>query len=283
MIYVVMGMHKSGTTLVSQALHESGIHMGDFDESLDYDRDNKFERHVTQEINRMMLDGFLIPPLDYLARRRNRPVMDQAGYRRNKDSLAIARYGSFLRKYKDDTPPILAETVQSLSSQHENWGFKDPRTCLTYPLWKRALPEHRLVVVYRHFSPLIRRYRASRWNLPRLYRVLYSWTLHNHLVYRHLQQAEQPALVLSYEKLMEDNQEYERLDRFIGGGLVDVRDPGLYRRRTQNHGEDYAAFIRLLSPFLPANPGVVFSQLESYRSKALLANRQRFVPQQASA
>jgi hypothetical protein len=48
MIYVVLGMHKSGTTLVSQLLHQSGISMGeDFGEGRDYDDaggEGKWER-----------------------------------------------------------------------------------------------------------------------------------------------------------------------------------------------------------------------------------------------
>mgnify|MGYP001063669191 CR=1 FL=1 len=31
-VFVVLGMHKSGTTLVSQILHRSGIEMGDADD-----------------------------------------------------------------------------------------------------------------------------------------------------------------------------------------------------------------------------------------------------------
>lgn len=48
MIFVVLGMHKSGTTLVSQILHHSGIPMGDgFDENVTYDGGNKYEREST--------------------------------------------------------------------------------------------------------------------------------------------------------------------------------------------------------------------------------------------
>jgi len=46
MIYVVLGMHKSGTTLVSQILHRSGIDMGDgFEVGMDCPND----RYVNDE------------------------------------------------------------------------------------------------------------------------------------------------------------------------------------------------------------------------------------------
>ena len=55
MIYVVLGCHKSGTTLVAEVLHRSGIAMleGEVEEA-DYDEGDFFERldmvHVNQDI-----------------------------------------------------------------------------------------------------------------------------------------------------------------------------------------------------------------------------------------
>lgn len=268
MIYLVLGMHKSGTTLVSQALHESGINMGEFDDSLDYDSSNKYERHTAQEINRDMMDGLLIPPLGYLVRSWNRPLYDQAGYRRNKDSIALVRYRAFQRRYRTTTPPAMKELIDRLGSEYQHWGFKDPRTCLTYPVWKRVLPEHRLVVVYRHFSQLIKRYRVTRWNLPRLYHVMYSWTLHNMLVCRYLAETDLPFIVLRYERLMEGDQEYQRFRDFIGDELVEVRNQDLYRRRTARSEDMFASLVGMVSPLLPANPHQIFERLESYRNQA---------------
>jgi len=267
MIYVVLGMHKSGTTLVSQALHESGINMGEFDESLDYDNDNKYERHVTQEINRDLLHGFLIPPLDYLVRSRNRPLYDQAGYRRNKDSVALVRYQAFQNKFKNSVPPVIVETIHRLDAEYADWGFKDPRTCLTYPIWARALPEHRLIIVYRHYTQFIKRYRISQWNIPRLYRVLYGWSIHNQMINRYLNQTDQPTVVLSYERLMEGDAEYAKLRNFVGNHLVDTRDPNLYRNRSKKIDEHFSRSISLLAPFLPADPRKIYTELESWRAR----------------
>ena len=56
MIYIVLGMHKSGTTLLSQILHHSGISMGEnFNESVSYSQGNKYERETTQQINKEIL------------------------------------------------------------------------------------------------------------------------------------------------------------------------------------------------------------------------------------
>lgn len=55
MIYVIMGMHKSGTSLIAETLHKSGINMGYFDEQLSYDEANHYERWHTSELNHYLL------------------------------------------------------------------------------------------------------------------------------------------------------------------------------------------------------------------------------------
>ncbi len=42
MLYVILGMHKSGTTMISEILHNSGISMGEWkDKSNNYDYGHK--------------------------------------------------------------------------------------------------------------------------------------------------------------------------------------------------------------------------------------------------
>jgi len=57
MIYIVLGMHKSGTTLVAEMLHKSGIQMiGDHDGDPSYDKGNKYERVSTANLNKDILE-----------------------------------------------------------------------------------------------------------------------------------------------------------------------------------------------------------------------------------
>ena len=56
MIHVVLGMHKSGTTLVSELLHHAGIDMVDAaDPDTSYDHGNKWERDSTKQVNHAIL------------------------------------------------------------------------------------------------------------------------------------------------------------------------------------------------------------------------------------
>lgn len=264
MIYVVLGMHKSGTTLISQMLHYSGINMGVFDEGLDYTDNNQFERHSTQEINRELLHGTLLPPMDYMLRRNRQPEYNSAGYRRNKDSIAIVRLGALRKKLNNaDLQPLLTE-IQKLHAAHNDWGYKDPRTCLTYPAWKRVLPDHRIVVVYRHYSQLVNRYRIKKYDLTRLYRVLYSWTLHNRAILSHIEGSAAPAIFISYEDMMHDDGEFERLQHFINHPLMDAREPTLYRNR--NKKVELPAAVRILKPLLPADPDRIYAELGRWRA-----------------
>jgi len=265
-IYVVLGMHKSGTTVVSQMLHQSGINMGEFAAGLGYDEANKYERHETQALNREILHGYLIPPLEYLVKRPFRSTYDQAGYRRNLDSVALIRYGALRRNLARKKP---STEMQTLIDEHEaaytDWGFKDPRTCLTYPLWQQHLPPHRIIIVYRHYSELLKRYRATGRNLPRLFRVLHGWTIYNAAILEALAKATVPAITLNYETLMQGQEEYQRLNTFVGRTLADARNPALYRNRVTD-ANDLPSAARWLLPFLPADPRQIYQQLEAQRA-----------------
>jgi len=51
MIYVILGMHKSGTTLVSSLLHNADINMIEDTAEQDYDKGGYYERESTLQLN----------------------------------------------------------------------------------------------------------------------------------------------------------------------------------------------------------------------------------------
>jgi hypothetical protein len=123
MIYIVLGCHKSGTTLIARTLHESGIAMvGDDDAQGDYDQSGFYERLRWVELNQHIL-GHGDPAEDH-------PVP--------------ARVFATQRQREQ-----MGRWIACCESRHTDWGFKDPRTCLTYPIWREELPEHHLIGVYR--------------------------------------------------------------------------------------------------------------------------------------
>lgn len=261
MIVVVLGMHKSGTTLVAETLHHSGIHIADVPEQLGYDESNKFERHETQRLNRRLLRPALVPTgKGFMLRNAG---VDRAGYERNLDSLAWVRRRALARVVQQTSVEPIDELVATLDAAHAHWGFKDPRTCLTYPWWNRALPAHRIVAVYRPFDEVMLRYRAS-WTSPiRTIRIARNWMIHNELLAEHLTDRSDSVL-LRYDELMSDDREFERLSGYLDVDLVDRRKPQLYRARRDR--AEPTATLRL-PPTLRRRVERVESRLDAIRSR----------------
>ncbi len=215
MIHVVLGMHKSGTTLVAETLHRSGIDMMDtVDESRGYDEGNKWERDRTKAINHEMLGSAGAYSLQ-----------------------ASARHG--IRA----TPAVgerMRHVIADLSARHRDWGFKDPRTCLTYEAWAAELPEHRLIVVYRLPEEGWAHYWSAAKSPTKRLNVMGSflpaWCEYNTAILRALERTTMPAIVLHYTQLMEGDGEFRRLEQFVGRPLIDRRNSGMNRSRPGGRG-----------------------------------------------
>ena len=236
MIVCVLGMHKSGTTLVAEMLHHSGVHMADVPEHLGYDASNTFERHETQTINRDLLDDVSIPTLRAWLKRSAEPLA--AGYPLNADSISIVLRGRLRDRLRTASVDPLRTLAERLDDRHGRWGFKDPRTCLTYCAWMRALPDHRVVAVYRPFDEVLTRYGVEWMSPVRLARVVHSYLLHNEMLVEHLARRSGDHVVVRYDEVMRDGDELARLSEYVGLPLVDRREPTMYRARsTPTDGE----------------------------------------------
>ncbi len=213
-IFVVLGMHKSGTTLVSQILHHSGINMDDhIDEHVSYDRGNKYERQAALNLNIEILGA------------RGYEVLD----------LTPRALESVPAHYHERVREIVADCT----GRYQDWGFKDPRTCLTYPVWASALPEHKLIVIFRDPREIWPRFRPNRSQFylgPHHARMMLSrWREHNVRILEYIRDAKAEVLILRYRDLMTTQEEFDRLQTFVGRKLIDRRNPALYRSRARFH------------------------------------------------
>jgi hypothetical protein len=239
MIYVVLGMHKSGTTLVARTLHESGIVMGqEFPREADYSR-VKYEAHCAQEI-----------------------TDDILGLSRRHLSLDVTSRSLPADGVGEDILERMRGMSANLRERYEDWGFKDPRVCLTYRYWKQALPEHRVIIIYRDPVEVWRRYARvnHKWWSRAAFKV---WCDYNNNIMSSVQASGNPdVLVLKFEDILGDDADWLRLNRFTGRKLVDVRDPGQSRFRV---GSDRRSSLRY--KFLQKRAGAevwdVYRQLES--------------------
>ena len=212
MIFVVLGMHKSGTTLVSQILHHSGINMGEFDESVSYDKGNKYERQSTLDLDMDILGTDSYEVLDL--RRPDAPDLSPTHRSR------------------------MREIIQDCEERFRDWGFKDPRSALIYQLWREELPQHKIIAVFRDPAQVWPRFkwhgrRKYHTNFSRADSYLQRWWEHNANILRFLRETEMDFLVIDYHKLMTTDDEFQRLQDFVGRPLQDRRKPELYRSKAR--------------------------------------------------
>lgn len=210
MIHVVLGMHKSGTTLVADLLHHAGIAMVDgADPSRGYDDGNKWERESTKQVNHAILGSAGAFSLETFGRRVHFGAAERARMR---------------------------EVIAACAARHADWGFKDPRTCLTYDLWAGELPPHRIVAVFRRPEEAWFHYWGSSGGRRRMtvFRTCLSqWCGYNAAILSALDRTTQPFVVIDYARLMTDPVELARLERFVERPLIDRRDPRMRRSRAE--------------------------------------------------
>jgi len=157
---IVIGMHRSGTTLLSRLLQRCGVFMGGNQNR------NAEPRFITA------LNGWLFAQAsatwdrpegmaDLLIDERLRPwLVDYM------DGLVRGpAAGRFLG-------PRRALRYGSLHALVEPWGFKDPRTTYTLDYWLELFPQARVVHILRHGADVAvslaeRRERALKSNLER--------------------------------------------------------------------------------------------------------------------
>jgi len=213
MIYVVLGMHKSGTTLVSQMLHMHGINMGTPEENKNYDQGEQFERLETQELNMTMLD------------------CDQSTF-----SLDVFKK---LEKIQSD-PELINEMtglVNDLNAQYSDWGFKDPRTCLTWDAWEPILGKDvSLIAVWRHPNEVFGHYIKPKkwWLIRRAFRTLRAWYNHNKEILAISSRSK--IFLCDYTQLMLDDSVLAALRNYVGKEIPDLRRKGLYRNHIHYTG-----------------------------------------------
>lgn len=194
-IICVLGMHRSGTSLLTRILNLIGVDLGS-------------EEVLTTE-----------------------PVANNPkGYWEHNEIVSIS--DTILKRYGGswDEPPILPpgwETSTTLADLRDRatqlihdqfagvplWGWKDPRSCLTLPFWQQMLPDMRYIICLR--NPVdVARSLEHRDNLS-AEKSSDLWLTYVSSALSHSEG--KPRLVILYEDLMDDClREVRRLAEFLG-------------------------------------------------------------------
>jgi hypothetical protein len=127
-VLIILGMHRSGTTLTAEWLQQCGLHIG---ERLSYPwsphPEGLYEDKDFIELHKKILCRNNATHL------LKRPIRLQTDEEDRKQALALieARRG------------------------FPNWGWKDPRTVLLLPFWHELLPSAQYLIVYRHYTQVV--------------------------------------------------------------------------------------------------------------------------------
>jgi len=125
----IVGMHRSMTSLATQWLHRCGLHVGD---DLYGAGIGNLKGHFE--------DKDFIELHDYMLKINNTHWRDHTG-----------------REYQfDDYSKQKSSMLIRLKSElHDQWGWKDPRTCLFLDHWNGLLPNARYLIIYRPFDEVV--------------------------------------------------------------------------------------------------------------------------------
>jgi LPS sulfotransferase NodH len=157
---IIVGMHRSGTSLVTRLLRLLGIHMG---ADPDPNAESKHLRSLNKHTFRVVGAEWNTPEIVLEAMESPAFVAQQAGYYR-----AHLLSGAGGLRYWGIRYWLALRAGGALPL----WGWKDPRTSLTLPIWLQVCPQAYVVHIIRNgidvAISLHRRHvaRNNRWRVP---------------------------------------------------------------------------------------------------------------------
>lgn len=132
-------MHSSGTTLLSRTLSELGVLMGE-DQSA-----STSESRFFLNLNEALLlktGASWYRPAPFLRQ------MDQL--KQSRKTVESLRAACLSRRSEQFLGRRRWREYGSILDQPCHWGWKEPRTCLTLPLWLKVFPEAKIVFIVRN-------------------------------------------------------------------------------------------------------------------------------------
>jgi len=129
-VVCIAGMHRSGTSMVSRMLNLCGVYLGQDNELLPANFDNPegfWENINFIEINEKILSKF----------------------KGSWDNPPVFEPGWETSPLLDDIRLEAEKLVQAMNSRPV-WGWKDPRTSITFPFWSNLIPDLKVIVCVRN-------------------------------------------------------------------------------------------------------------------------------------
>lgn len=250
---IVLGMHKSGTTLISDVLHQSGFEMVEKDLEFGYDDGNKMEREETRLLNIELL--------------------------RAENSLSYKTTACL--DIQSVSPNQWARGRRIVKRQAgKQWGFKDPRTLLTLKFWSRIIDDAAFVGVFRHPAEVFNHYtrRGWKWYILEPYYpilVLRAWCIYNVILLDVCRRYENFVL-LDYNEVMAGGDGLSFLESVLQHPLVDARRSDMHRGRTMQT-KDYRFVKFFLKYFFRMDVDKVYFDLCTEAQKQIIHSTENLI------
>jgi len=126
-VLIILGMHRSGTSLISGWLSKCNLNLGDRNVVPDtFNKTGYFEDLDFLDLHEEILEYYkinktgLIPPYDF--------ELDEDCYKKLKNNIELK------------------------NSLYKQWGWKEPRTCLFINYYRELLPSAKYLIVYRDYK-----------------------------------------------------------------------------------------------------------------------------------
>lgn len=135
---IIIGMHRSGTSLITNILNKMGLYIGN---NLNNNYESKFFVRTNDFLLRRTGGSWVSPePLNYLL---SNPKLNLTATKKLNYFLNSINFIDYL-----GLSNILARKKEKILNG--NWGWKDPRNTFTLPLWKNIFPNAKIVYIRRN-------------------------------------------------------------------------------------------------------------------------------------
>jgi hypothetical protein len=190
----VVGMRRSGTSLVAGALHHLGVYLGD-------------EHDLRGPDGANPLGYWELPEISAL----NERVLAVVGSAEGSSPFDQSWEDSVeLEELEDQARTLLRDRFAGVPK----WGWKDPRNLLTLPFWQRLVEGMRYVICIRNPVDVAQSLRATQGTGSSLEPQMAEWVWSTALVLERTSGS--PRVIVDYDDfLAEPEQEIASLARFV--------------------------------------------------------------------
>lgn len=241
---VLLGMHRSGTTLLARMLEQLGVFHGD--KQLEQHVESRFFVSVNDWLLSLVHGSWDNP--NHMRLLLDQPVIRTAAEKEMRRRV----YGpNFYRTYIG-----LSRVKAFFNNPCLVWGWKDPRTTVTWPLWDSIFPKAKYIFIYRNGIDVAQslrfREQSRRDSLNRRFMSLRCaqleggyklWEEYHQLFFDYEAAHPIEVLYVGYEELLTDPETIMRqIIQFIGikpeQNLIDEAFQGINRSRCYSFLED---------------------------------------------